>query len=322
MWSVNLDGGIDRLDPDPGGRTICAALGVAGVRLWSILAGRDGRIWVGHARGLRVYDGTNGKFVDVPVDPRRRDALAPGTVDLLVEARDGAVWASSDGGGIARIAAATLAVARYGEAEGLRSTDVGLIGFAPDGDLLAANAAGLDRLAPAAARFAPVDGAPAQRVLAFAFADDGTLWVHAIGALAHFRYADGALTPLDRIDASRGWPGLTAGGMQADTQGRVWVASARGLWRYDPSTRGVRRFGMGDGLASAEFNRAPLLERFDGAIFGGNLAGIAGFVPSRIVGYADRRRRASTASVCAVPAATSRWMRRTSHSAGAIATCA
>ena len=284
VWSVNLDGGIDRLDPDSGKIERYAQRWESPESaLWSILAGRDGRVWVGHARGLRVYDRTDGKFVDVPVDARRRDALAPGSVDLLVEARDGAVWASSDGGGIARIDAATLAVARYAEAEGLRSTDVGLIGFAPDGALFAASAAGLDRLGAAANRFAPVDGAPAQRVLAFAFADDGTLWVHTIGALAHFRYADGALTPLDRIDAARGWPGLTAGGMQADAQGRVWVASARGLWRYDPSTRGVRRFGTGDGLASAEFNRAPLLERFDGAIFGGTLAGIAGFVPSRIV---------------------------------------
>ncbi|MBS0570379.1 MAG: response regulator, partial [Proteobacteria bacterium] len=161
--------------------------------------------------------------------------------------------------------------------------DVGLIGFAPDGALLAANAAGLDRLAPAAPRFAAVAGAPAQRVLAFAFADDGTLWVHAIGVLAHYRYADGALAPLDRIDATAGWPSLTAGGMQVDVQGRVWVASARGLWRYDPATRGVRRFGTGDGLSSAEFNRAPLLERFDGALFGGTLAGIAGFFPPRIV---------------------------------------
>jgi signal transduction histidine kinase/CheY-like chemotaxis protein/streptogramin lyase len=284
VWSVNLDGGIDRLDPGSGKIERYAQRWQAPESaLWSVLAGRDGRIWVGHAHGLRVYDRTNGHFVDVPVDPRRRDALAPGSVDLLVEARDGAVWASSDGGGIARIDAATLAVTRYAEAEGLRSTDVGLIGFAPDGALLVASAAGLDRLDAAATRFAPVGAAPAQRVLAFAFADDGTLWLHTIGALAHFRYADGALAPLDRIDAARGWPGLTAGGMQVDTQGRVWVASARGLWRYDPSTREVRRFGTGDGLASAEFNRAPLLERFDGAIFGGTLAGIAGFVPSRIV---------------------------------------
>jgi signal transduction histidine kinase/CheY-like chemotaxis protein/streptogramin lyase len=284
VWSVNLDGGIDRLDPDTGKiERLAGRWQTPESALWSVLAARDRRIWVGHAHGLRAYDRNDGSFVDVPVDAKRRAALAPGSVDLLVEAGDGAVWASSNGGGIARIDAATLAVVRYGEADGLRSTDVGLIGFAPDGALLAASAAGLDRLDPAVQRFAAVDGAPVQRILAFAFADDGTLWLHAIGALLHFRYADGALTPLDRIDAVGGWPGLTAGGMQVDAQGRVWVASARGLWRYDPSTHGVRRFGTGDGLASAEFNRAPLAERFDGAIFGGTLAGIAGFIPSHIV---------------------------------------
>ncbi|HSN01374.1 MAG TPA: two-component regulator propeller domain-containing protein, partial [Rudaea sp.] len=284
VWSVNLDGGIDRLDPGSGIVERYAGRWQAPESaLWSVLAGRDERIWVGHAHGLRVYDGKSGKFVDIPVAAKRGDALAPGSVDLLVEAPDGAVWASSNGGGIARIGAATLGVTRYGEADGLRSTDVGLIGFAPDGTLLVAGAAGLDRLDPVTRRFSPVAGSPAQRVLAFAFADDGTLWLHVIGALVHFGYAKGVVTPLDRIDAAGGWASLTAGGMQVDAQGRVWVASARGLWRFDPATRRVRRFSMGDGLASAEFNRAPLLKRADGAIFGGTLAGIVGFMPSHIV---------------------------------------
>ena len=285
VWSVNLDGGIDRLDPDSGTVERYAGRWQAPESaLWSVLASRDERIWVGHALGLRVYDGKSGHFVDLPVDARRRDALAPGSVDLLVEAADGAVWASSNGGGIARIDAATLAVTRFGAADDLRSTDVGLIGFAPDGALLVASASGLDRLDPETRRFSAVSGVPGERVLAFAFADDGTLWLHAIGMLAHFRYVDGVLTPLERVGTAGGWPSLTAGGMQADARGRVWVASARGLWRFDPDTRRVLRFGMGDGLASAEFNRAPLLERFDGAVFGGTLAGIAGFVPARFGG--------------------------------------
>ncbi|MHB8448124.1 MAG: hybrid sensor histidine kinase/response regulator [Rudaea sp.] len=289
IWSVNLDGGIDRLEPSSGKVDRFARPWQAPESaLWSVLAGRDGRIWVGHAHGMRVFDskshdGKSGKFTDLAVDAGRRDALARGTVDLIVEAADGAIWTSSNGGGIARIDAASMAITRYDDVDGLRSGDIGQIGFAPDGALLAASAAGLDRLDPAIRRFAAVTGAPARRVLAFAFADDSTLWLHTIGTLAHFRYANGMLTPLDRIDAGGGWPGLTAGGMQVDGSGRVWVASARGLWRFDPATRRVRRFGTGDGLASAEFNRAPLLERADGAIFGGTLAGIAGFIPSHIV---------------------------------------
>ena len=284
VWAVNLDGGIDRLDPGTGLAERYAAHGPAPDKaLWSVLADRDGRLWVGHAHGLRVYELQSGKFRDVPVDAARDDALPRGTVDLLAHADDGAIWASANGGGIARIDPATLAITRYNDADGLRSADIGQIEFTHDGALLAANAAGVDRLDPGTHRFAPLAGAPAQRVLAFALAGDGTLWLHTSDALTRYRYAYGTLMLLDRVDAAAGWPSLTAGGMRVDAQGNVWVASARGLWRYDPATRAIRAFGVGDGLASAEFNRAPLLQRADGTIFGATLAGIVGFNPSRIV---------------------------------------
>src|SRR5581483_10545534 len=204
LWTVNLAGGIDRLDPATGAVERYGERWTAPEKaLWSVLADRAGRIWVGHPHGLRVYELQSGQWRDVPA-AGRGDALLPGVVDLLVEAPDGAVWASANGGGVQRIDASTLAVARYGDEAGLRSADVGQIGFAPDGALLVASAAGLDRLDSASARFAAVAGAPAERVLAFAFAPDGSLWLHTIGALAHYRYRGTALAPLDRYAAAEG----------------------------------------------------------------------------------------------------------------------
>ncbi len=284
VWSVNLDGGIDRLDPATGkAERFAERWTVPGKVLWSVLPDRGGRLWLGYAQGLRVYDLQSGKFRDVAVDAKRSNALLPGAIDLLVDDRSGAIWASANGGGVQRIDPVTLTVTRFDDSAGLRSADIGQIGFAPDGALLVASAAGLDRLDLATQRFAPVTGAPLLRVLAFAFAPDGSLWLHTIGALAHFRYQHTTLTLLAQLDATSGWPSLTAGGMQVDTQGRVWVSSARGLWRVDPATRGIRLFGNGDGLASAEFNRLPLLKRADGSLFGGTLAGIVGFNPADIV---------------------------------------
>ena len=282
IWAVNLAGGIDRVDPRSGVVDRRAAQLVAPEKaLWSVLADSAGRVWVGHAHGLRVYELQSGQFRDVPVDANNRVALAPGTVDLLVEGDDGAIWASANGGGLHRLDPATLAAQRFDTA--LRSTDIGQIAFAPDRALLVASAAGLDRFDAGTQRFAPLTGAPNQRVLAFAFAADGSLWLHTIGTLAHFRYAGGALIALDRIGAGAGWPSLSAGGMQIDERGRVWVSSARGLWRVDPETRAIRRFGSGDGLASAEFNRLPLLRTQSGRIFGATLAGIVALEPAHIV---------------------------------------
>lgn len=288
VWSVNLDGGIDRLDPASGHVERYAERWSAPDKaLWSVLADAGGRVWVGHTRGLRVYDLQSGNFSDMPVDAARTDALAPGTIDLLVQDRAGAIWASANGGGVHRIDPQTLRIERYGVAAGLRSVDIGQIGLDPAGALLAASAAGLDRFDAAARRFVLVPGAPAQRVLAFAFAADGSMWLHTLGQLSHFSYAGGALTPIERLDATDGWPTLTAGGMRVDAGGAVWVSSVRGLWRVTPQTRAIRLFTARDGLASAEFNRMPLLQRADGAIFGGTLAGIVGFDPAHIVDNAQ-----------------------------------
>jgi len=282
VWAVNLAGGIDRLDAVAGTVERFAERWPAPEKaLWSVLADHNARLWVGHGHGLRVYDLQSGQFRDVAVDAARRDALAPGAVDCLVEGAGGAIWASANGGGVHRIDPLALAVQRFDEAAGLRSTDVDQLAFAPDGSLLLASAAGLDRFDAAAQRFVPVPGAPTQRVLAFAFATDGSVWLHTIGALAHFRYANGALQSLEQIGADVGWPSLTAGGMQLDRDGRIWVSSARGLWRVDPATRAIRHFGAGDGLASVEFNRLPLLNG-NGRILGGTLAGIVAFEPAHI----------------------------------------
>ena len=282
IWAVNLAGGIDRLDPNEA--TVAHPMLVAPEKaLWSVLASHDGRLWVGHARGLRVYELQSGQFRDLPVAAGDLAALAPGVVDLLIEGVDGAIWASANGGGVHRIDGASLAIQRFDGEAGLRSTDVGQIAVAPDRAVWAASAAGLDRFDAATRRFAPVPGAPTQRVLAFAFAADGSLWLHTSGTLAHFDIARGVLHALDRIDAQDGWPSLTAGGMQIDAGGRIWVSSARGLWRLDPATRAIRHFGAGDGLASAEFSRLPLLHGGGDTIVGATLAGMVAFDPQHIV---------------------------------------
>ncbi len=288
VWVVSWDGGIDLLDPSTGAveRLAGTRLSVADKALLSVLQDRFGQLWVGGTRGLRVYELQSGNFVDIPVDASRPDALAPGLVYHLVDDASGAVWVSTYGssGALHRIDPSSHAVERFdADNAGLRNAEVEQIGFDTGGDLLVASGAGFDRFDAPSRHFVAISGAPAQRVYAFAFARDGTLWLHVLGALEHYRFAGGALSPLERVDASVGWPALTVGGLQVDDAGAVWVSSARGLWRYDPVTHAIRVFDSGDGLASSEFNRLPLIKTADGAIFGGTLAGVVGFAPSGIV---------------------------------------
>src|SRR5207342_1906788 len=87
IWSVNLDGGIDRLDPATGRveRFGGGRLAAPDKAMWSVLADRSGQLWVGYTRGLRVYELQSGKFLDMPVAPTRPDALAPGLMNHIVQ---------------------------------------------------------------------------------------------------------------------------------------------------------------------------------------------------------------------------------------------
>jgi signal transduction histidine kinase/CheY-like chemotaxis protein/streptogramin lyase len=284
VWAVDSSGGIDRLDPANGKvERMGAQLPPPDKALWSVLADRRGQLWVGHTRGLRIYDVQSGKFSDLPVDGKRTDALAPGIVYLLAQADSGAIWAGSNGNALQRIDPATHSIERFdAQNSGLRDAEVDQIGFDRDGAVLVASAAGLDRFDTTVQRFAPVPGAPSSRVMQFAWAPDGTLWLHLPGALEHYREQGGGLELIGRADAKVGWPALAIGGMQVDRSGAVWVGSTRGLWRFDPQAGTVRRFDARDGLANAEFSRMPMLKRRDGSMFGSTFGGIVGFVPERV----------------------------------------
>jgi signal transduction histidine kinase/CheY-like chemotaxis protein/streptogramin lyase len=287
VWAVSFDGGIDRLDPSSGHiERLAGRLAAPDKTLWSVLPDRHGQLWVGHARGLRVYDLQSGRFTDIPVDAARSDALAPGLVYHIAQDPAGPVWVATFDidGGVHRIDPVSHRVERFdAKNAGLRNAEIDQLGFDAHGDLMIASGAGLDRFDAQSRRFVAVGGAPTQRVYAFAFAGDGTLWLHRLGAIEHYRISGQQLALLERVDADAGWPALTVGGLQVDAAGAVWVSSTRGLWRYQPDTRAIRLFDHRDGLASSEFNRLPLVKRTDGTIFGGTLAGIVAFQPERIV---------------------------------------
>ena len=284
IWAVDSAGGIDRLEPRGGTvRREAERLSVPDRALWSVLEDSHRQLWVGHARGLRVYDLQSGNFSDLPQDGKRNDALARGVLRQLLADGD-TIWAVARGGGMHRIDASTHRIERFDEAAGtLRNSDIDQIALGPRGDLLVASVVGVDRFDAAARRFVPLRGAPAQRVHALAFAPDGTLWVHVLGALEHYRVEAGAAQLLGRIGAADGWPAQAIGSIHVDAHGVLWIGSPRGLWRVEPATRVLRVYDAHDDLASAEFALAPLVRSTDGVLFGATLAGIVAFDPLHIV---------------------------------------
>jgi signal transduction histidine kinase len=131
-------------------------------------------------------------------------------------------------------------------------------------------------------RFAAVPGTPTTRVQAFDFAADGSLWLAQFASLQHWRVDERGISLIEHFDSGDGWPAMNAFGLALDTAGRPWVTSSRGLYRFDPATRAVRRFDAADGLPPGEFTDHNLRRDARGRMFAGTREGLLAFDPMAV----------------------------------------
>jgi signal transduction histidine kinase/ligand-binding sensor domain-containing protein/CheY-like chemotaxis protein len=277
------DGRLDRLDAsrlrvEP---NVIAPEALGKVRLYSLARTADGALWVGAASGrLSRRDASGAWRRWVPGDA---DAPPRGAIDFLVPLPDGGLWVAGYGGGLQRRDAegrVTLTVAPE-SGHGLDTFDMEAVTLGPDGALWVANAQGLLRWdGTRFERQLDAEGGPVQGV-AFGAADD--VWVYRPGLLQRWRREAGAWTKTDQVDSGNdGLPSAEAGGLVRDAAGRLWLFTVRGLLRFDPATRAIRRFGPGDGLGESEFGLRPPQVLADGVIVAGTVGGAVVFDPMQV----------------------------------------
>ncbi|MEP7043582.1 MAG: two-component regulator propeller domain-containing protein [Dokdonella sp.] len=283
IWAASGLDGLDRIDRASGAiERWGTRLAIGGSQLTAVLPDGGDHVWVGSYQGLRRYSLSSQQTLALPVDLVRNDALPPGFVDQLRRAPDGTVWASSHGGGVARIAAdATRVLHRYTPAEKtLGDADITALVLDAQANPWLATASGVERYVPAQDRFVDVAELPHEPVHALAFAPDGSLWLHRLGALENYRLNAGAARLERRLDAADGWPTLTASALEVARDGSVWVTSPRGLWRVDGAAKTIRRFDVRDGLPSQEFLSGALAVAPDGTLYAGTLSGVVALDPA------------------------------------------
>ena len=275
------EGRVDRLDP--GGRRVQQGVLPADVlgagRVFAMRETRDGSLWVGSGH-LSRRDPT-GRWQTWRGDGP--EALLPGPVDQLLAMPDGTLWLASYGGGLQHRDAEgqILRSVRPGDGQGLDAGTVEVLLLGPDGAPWIANEQGVLRWD--GGRFVRLVEARGHSVEGMAFDAAGTLWTWSSGVLTRFDWRDGALVVLDEATpGNEDLPAAEAGGIVVDRGGRVWIPSVRGLYRYDPATRAVRRFGMADGLPVREFGLRPPLVLDDGRILAGAVGGAVVFDPMRV----------------------------------------
>ncbi|MEO7325566.1 MAG: ATP-binding protein [Dokdonella sp.] len=285
IWAASGKDGLDRIDRVNGKiERWGERLHIAGQRLTAVLPDVDDHIWVGFQPGLRRYSLKTLDSIDLPVDLTRADALPSGYVDNLARAADGSLWVSAHGGGVAHVANDPPRVLhRYTPAaQTLGDADVATLVLDAHGIPWLGTASGVERYDAAEDRFVEVKGIPRESVGALAFASDGALWTHRLGALERYRVDAGDAQLQQRFDSSNGWPTFNADALAVSADGIVWVTSPRGLWRVDATTKAVRRFDARDGLPSQEFQPGALVAGLDGTLYAGTLGGAVAFDPATL----------------------------------------
>ncbi len=273
VWLTSDKGLVERLDTRTGEieTNPWHQQELAKLKFQSVLEDRQGRLWLGHSKGLARLDLSSHALKSWPAGAGKDAAPDTGPVDWLVQTADGSVWLSSLGGGLQRRDAETGAVLDDIDADsghGLEAVDTEMIAVGPDGALWLAGAQGLLRWEQAVRKFQPAPGIGDERVFSFTFQDATHLWLHRLSGLELWRGDTRGWRREQRLAMAEGVPSVESTGLEIDAGERLWLATRRGLFRIDPKSLQVRNFGVRDGLLSQEFNDRALFITADGVLAG------------------------------------------------------
>ncbi|MBW8823836.1 MAG: response regulator, partial [Xanthomonadales bacterium] len=237
---VTRDGRLERLPPR-------ISRQLAGTHPFSILPARDGSLWIGERKGLYRIDRA-GRMQTWSTDASA-DALLGEIVHRLHEAPDGSVWLLTNGGVQHRDAQGhvlgTIAVGNNERISELVFDDAGMPWVIIGKQVM--------RVDIHASRFDPVPELRGDDVYSLGFDRNGP-WLHRRGGLAHY-HAQGDRWQRDAFVATApsGLPQVDSSALMVDPRGRIWLASRRGLLRWDPQTRQLHHAGSEHGLQNQDF---------------------------------------------------------------------
>jgi signal transduction histidine kinase/ligand-binding sensor domain-containing protein len=257
------------------GRGLDARVAVA------LLVDRDGLLWVGSREGLFRYDGYQASAF-LP-DPDRAGYISDIDVRALYQADDGALWISTNTGGLNRRDPRTGTFSQFHHDSAVAGSlsDESVYGIAEDaeGRLWVGTQRGLNRLDADGRRFVRhfhepgrADSLASDWVYALHRGPTGTLWVATVGGgLGRWtgngdRFENFALASL--AGGPRGLDDVFAIHEAAD--GQVWVGTRAGLVVLDPRQRKAERLDL-TGVADEQPLVTSMRADFTGRLWVGSL---------------------------------------------------
>lgn len=287
VWMVGEGGegaGLDRVDPVARRveRVPLPPGAVLPSRSMSVLETRSGEVWVGGRNRLVRLDFAAGRSEGFPFtdEPELEQGAQVGG---LLEDGSGHLWALSFGAGVQQRDrdGRLIRHLRPGAADGVSAGDNEQMVLGPDGVPWLAGGRGVLRWSADAARFERVEGGPTDRVFTLAW-EDGHLWLHRFGGLEQYRWDGSALQRIRQVGSAEGLAAVESGGLMIGADG-LWLTTLRGLVHYRPQTRGLRLYGLHDGLPADPFNADPGLLTRSGYLLAGTHGAVLVVEPAALV---------------------------------------
>src|SRR5688572_17799648 len=260
--------------------------------VWSIVEDPPGFLWAASVAGLFHYEIATGRYRLYRHDPSDSTSLPEPAVYDVLRDRDGVIWAVTENflvrladperGRFQRFRHKERSTARQWIFPSMIQDSTGALWLGSD--------QGLARFEPTAATFRRYRHDPRvatslshdaiRAILPDPRQPNRFLWVGTAGGglnrldvdsgtFVHFRESDGL--PNDVVYA-----------VLADSAGRLWMSTNKGLSRFDPAARRFRNYDADDGLQSNEFNSGAGFKSRSGEMFFGGIYGFNYFRPEHV----------------------------------------
>ena len=260
--------------------------------VWSIIEDPPGFLWAATYRGLYHYEIATGRSRQYRSDTADSAGLPEPVAYDVLRARDGVIWAVTENFLVRLVDADRGRFQTWRYKERATSGQWVFPSTVEDaqGALWLGSDQGLVRFDPKTAslrhyRHDPRDSTTlshdaVRSILLDPREPSRFLWVGtAGGGLNRLDVASGTFLHLTERD---GLPNNVVYGVLADTSGKLWLSTNKGLSRFDPATRRFRNYDADDGLQSNEFNSGAAFRSRSGELFFGGIYGFNYFRPEDI----------------------------------------
>ena len=262
------------------------------VAVWSIVEDPPGSLWTASVSGLYHYEIATGRFRQYRYDPADSTGLPEQSVYDVFRDRTGVIWAVTENY-LVRLAdpeRGRFQIYRHKERPTARQWIFPSMIQDSTGAIWLGSDQGLARFDPKTGTFRHfrhdprVPGSLSHDAIRSILPDprqpDRYLWVGtAGGGINRLDIDSGTFVHFTERD---GLPNDVVYAILADSAGRLWLSTNKGLSRFDPATRQFRNYDINDGLQSNEFNSGAAFRSRSGEMFFGGIYGFNYFRPEAV----------------------------------------